>query len=302
MALETAIEGGRHTAQSITFARADDATQNLTGATLTGTIRNLRTGVEQAITGMLAVTVAATGTFTWAYSAADVLTAGDYHVQFTATYGDGSSDRSTWLDWSVLPAAASTSLQPRATMQALIARVKQLLGPCADDSLSDADIQDALDRHRLKANLLRLQPLDTVIPGGQVRYYEFTAPLTDWERGYTIQASGNQASGITLGDGSAWQAVTPSVANDLEGRWRFADYFFCDLFITGYSYDVYAAAASCVDQLAATQLRTFSFTAGGQTFNKNQILQNYREFARDLRRQARLVSADMVRGDVWSGG
>lgn len=49
MALQPAIEGGRHTPQTITFARADDATQNLTGATLSGTIRNIRTGVERAI-------------------------------------------------------------------------------------------------------------------------------------------------------------------------------------------------------------------------------------------------------------
>jgi hypothetical protein len=301
MALETAIEGGRHTAQSITFARADDATQNLTGATLSGTIKNIRTGVERAITGTLALGTPASGIFTWTYSAGD-LVAGDYQVQFVATYGDATVDRSVWSNWTVQPAAASTSTQPRATMLALIQRTKQLLGPCADDTLSDSDIQDALDRYRIKLNLLQLMPLDTVMPGGQVRYYEFTAPFTDWEQGYIIQASGNQASGATLGDGSAWQAVTPTVAYDLDGRWRFADYFFCDLFITGYSYDVYAAAASCVDQLAATQLRTFSFTAGGQTFNKNQILQNYREFARDLRRQARLVSADMVRGDVWSGG
>jgi hypothetical protein len=117
MALDTAIEGSRHTPQTITFARADEATQNLTGATLTGTIKNIRTGVERAITGTLALGTAASGIFTWAYSAGD-LVAGDYQVQFVATYGDATIDRSAWVDWTVQPAAASTSTQPRATMLA----------------------------------------------------------------------------------------------------------------------------------------------------------------------------------------
>ena len=295
-----ATESSRHTAQTITFARPDEATQNLTSATLSGTIKNVRTGVERAITGTFALVTAASGIFAWTYSAGD-LVAGDYQVQFVATYADTTADRSVWYDWTVQPAAASTGKQPRATMVALIARVKQLLGPCADDSLTDADIQDALDRSRLRVNLLRLTPIDTVMPGGQVRYYEFSAPFQDWELGYRIQASGNQASGVTLGDGSAWQTVTPSDAYDLDGRWVFSDYFYCDLFISGYSHDPYAAAAELLDTLAATQARTFSFTTGGQTFNKGQILSNYQQLAQLMRRKARPISADMVRGDSWGG-
>lgn len=301
MALLDAIEGSTHTGQQITWQADDGTAKDLTGAALSGTIRNMTTGVERSIAGTLALVTAASGIFTWAYGTADVAAAGDFQVQFKADYGSSIVDYSHWQDWHVEAGPASTSKRPRATMLALIARVKQLLGPCADDSLTDADIQDALDRSRLRVNLLRLTPIDTVIPGGQVRYYEFSAPFQDWELGYRIQASGNQASGITLGDGSAWQTVTPSDAYDLDGRWVFADYFFCDLFISGYSHDPYAAAAECLDTLAATQARVFSFTTAGQTFNKGQILSNYRQLAQDMRRKARPVSSEMVRGDSWGG-
>lgn len=297
MSLQPAVEGARHTAQTITFARADEATQNLTDATITATIRDVRTGIETAATGTFTLVTATSGIFSWAYSAGDVATAGQYQVQFKATYADLSFDRSEWQDWIVLPAPASVSTQPRPTLGAIIQRVRDLLGPCSD-AVTDIQIQDRLDRNRIKCNLLRLERVERVMPApnsGQVRYYEFSAPFTDWERGYTLQLSGNSISGATSGE--AWQAVTPSVANDTEGRWTFSDYYYSDVFISGFTYDIFAAAASCIDLLMAGELRSVTFSAGGQTFQRQQILQNYRQFARDLRSQARMVTADMVRGD-----
>lgn len=87
MALQKAVQGARYTGQEITWSRADGAAQNLVGASLTGTIVNQLTGESRAITGTLAVGTAASGVFSWAYSAADVAEPGDFWVQFKATYG-----------------------------------------------------------------------------------------------------------------------------------------------------------------------------------------------------------------------
>src|SRR5262245_19823252 len=86
MALPRAIEGARYTGMQVTWTQEDGTAQNLSGATLTGRIED-RAGDDRSITGTLTVTNAASGIFTWAYSAADVATVGRFMVQFKATYG-----------------------------------------------------------------------------------------------------------------------------------------------------------------------------------------------------------------------
>ncbi len=298
MALENAIEGARHTGQQITWTHDDGTAQNLTGATMSGIIRDVPTGVETAITGTLALVTAASGIFTWAYSAADIATAGEYVVQFKADFGSTFA-LSHWINWLIEAGPASASTKTRPTMLALIDRVRDLLGPCST-GVTDIQIQDRLDRHRIKLQLQRLDALPSVqaSPSGQVRYYEYTAPFENWERGYSIQLAGNSISGASSGE--AWQVITPSVANDIEGRWTFADYYYAAVFITGYSYDVFASAADCLELLAAGELRAITFSAGGQTFNRGQIRQNYLDFAKTMRAQARVVSANMMRGDTMA--
>lgn len=103
MALQSAVQNDRHTAQSITW-NAGSAAKDLTGATITGTITEQREGgTTRAITGTLTVTNAAGGVFSWAYSAADTATLGDYYVQFTATYAsDSKIDSSFRTGWKVV--------------------------------------------------------------------------------------------------------------------------------------------------------------------------------------------------------
>jgi hypothetical protein len=102
MALQDAVQNDRHTGQQITWYYVGTTTPKpLTNATITGTITDVATGTVRAITGTLAVTSGAGGVFTWAYSAADVLTVGTYVVQFTATYTDTLLDSSFEAPWAV---------------------------------------------------------------------------------------------------------------------------------------------------------------------------------------------------------
>lgn len=78
---------------------------NLTGATLSGTVR--RNGVATAITGTLTVLDPATGVFRWEFSEDDVAVAGDHRVEFVATYASGPSPAVTdTIDWRVTPRLA----------------------------------------------------------------------------------------------------------------------------------------------------------------------------------------------------
>lgn len=95
MALADAVQNATRPSQVITWTRADDTPENLTGATLTGRIRNANTGVTRDIVGTLIVTVGASGVFAWAYVLADVADAGQFNVQFTATFGSSPTPART---------------------------------------------------------------------------------------------------------------------------------------------------------------------------------------------------------------
>ena len=104
MALGDAIEGARHTAQTITWRDEDGDAWSLVGATITGTLRLVRGGIAHAITGtLILVGTGSTGQFNWTYSALDVGTVGMFWVQFKASFTGGTYDLSKKTEFEVLP-------------------------------------------------------------------------------------------------------------------------------------------------------------------------------------------------------
>ena len=101
--LSDAVQGARHTPQTITWLG-----QNLTGASLTATKRNVDTGAVTTVDGVFAITDAANGVFTWTYGAGDVGTAGHYGVQIRATYA--LFDATIELSWVVHPLQSATTV------------------------------------------------------------------------------------------------------------------------------------------------------------------------------------------------
>ncbi|GIK42456.1 MAG: hypothetical protein BroJett011_62890 [Chloroflexota bacterium] len=103
MALENAIQGARHTTQRITWTRSDGTAQNLTGATLSGTITPVMSPATaaKAIDGTLSLVTAASGIFDWEYGAQDVVQWGVFLVQFKADYGVEGYDLSDPAEWTV---------------------------------------------------------------------------------------------------------------------------------------------------------------------------------------------------------
>ncbi len=98
-----AVEGARHTAQTITWQDSTGTAWVLTGATITGTLRPERGGTARAITGTLAlVGDGSAGQFTWTYSTADIATPGVLWVQFKATFADTTYDLTQKTTFEVL--------------------------------------------------------------------------------------------------------------------------------------------------------------------------------------------------------
>ena len=103
--LPNRVEGGVRPAQALTWKREDGSAEDLTGATLTGSIRNRATGETRAITGVLTVTDGPAGAFRWDISAADVAEAGRFDVQFTAAFAAGLTPARTFVEQWVVEAA-----------------------------------------------------------------------------------------------------------------------------------------------------------------------------------------------------
>ena len=104
MSLANAVQGARHTAQTITWTDADGSAIDLTGATITARIRAKRLStIPFASDGVFAlVDLGANGVFTWTYGVGDIANAGLFEVQFKAAYA--TYDLTLTTDWEVLEA------------------------------------------------------------------------------------------------------------------------------------------------------------------------------------------------------
>lgn len=99
--LAYAVRGGRRKGQRVIWWTEDGGREDITGATLSGTIQR-PDGSTVAIAGALTLIAPTTGEFNWAYHADDVSVAGLHFVQFEAAYGSGATPgRTVWLAWLV---------------------------------------------------------------------------------------------------------------------------------------------------------------------------------------------------------
>lgn len=105
MALASAVQNALRPTQRITWTDDNGTALDLTGATITGKIRNETTKVVRSIAGSLPIVTAASGIFDWIYAAGDVVDAGSFEVQFTASYGSPPSPaRNIVTKWHVYEA------------------------------------------------------------------------------------------------------------------------------------------------------------------------------------------------------
>ena len=101
MAITPFYVGQTHVKLSLTWQDDSGTAVDLTGATVTCRFLPVH-GAGFAGTGTVNVTNAAGGVFTYAFSAGDVATAGDYTLQFKAVYGDSTVNFADPLGLSIL--------------------------------------------------------------------------------------------------------------------------------------------------------------------------------------------------------
>jgi len=109
--LSSQVQGTTRYSQLIVWYQSEKegSIVDLTGASISGCLRDRRTGVIREITGNLVVTKPAEGQFRWDYSADDVSSAGTFIVQFTAVFPlEPNRARSKVVSWTVEPSLCSS--------------------------------------------------------------------------------------------------------------------------------------------------------------------------------------------------
>lgn len=131
---------------------------------------------------------------------------------------------------------------------------------------TDAELQSALDRHRIDVLQAPLTARPTLMAGGY-QWVDYQSRWGFWEDDATISDATWVPIAATI---AGTPPVTVYTADHLGGHWTFATSILPTLYVTGKTYNLFAAA---VDVLRAGQARAaaeFDFAADGQNFSRSQ--------------------------------
>lgn len=184
---------------------------------------------------------------------------------------------------------------PRASMAALIAKVSLLVYDPTNTVFTTDQVQAALDRRRETWRQGVLTPQPTRRAGGLdwLDYYagDPADPITDWETDETLYDY-------------TFTAISAAAytADELTGHWTFSSSQLLPVYLTGKTYDIYAAAADLCEIRAALTSDQYNMSNQGQSLARGQVPQNWRALAATYRRQQRLGGIAIVRSDVSDQG
>jgi hypothetical protein len=184
----------------------------------------------------------------------------------------------------------------RATLSSLITTLRELVDDGGTPSVfSDDTLQRHLDACRWDVYQEALAPIPAHIGGGSVAYYEYRSRHGNFEttQGGTAVLLVQDSTGATRGT-ATWADVDYQ-----RGAVTFAaNQAGTALYLTGRSYDLYAAAADTLTDWAAKVALQFDFSSDQQSFSRSQKQAQLRQAAESYRRQARPRTANLTRPDV----
>lgn len=221
---------------------------------------------------------------------------GVHYLDITATYSTGETGAVR-----IVFAVGYAPTQARAGMVDLVGQLRQMGDAGPDDYTvagvpywSDAQLQVLLDRHR---TYLQQQPM-TAHPdyaNGTVTFKTYDIP--GW-RNFETAASGTSIFYVQDGNfiaiGTA--AYTPDYA---AGIVTFGSSTLGSaVMVTGYSYDLNAAAADLWRQKAASVAKAYDFSTDNHNLRRSQLMAQYRDMAKFYQAQSRPRVVVMERSDI----
>jgi hypothetical protein len=203
----------------------------------------------------------------------------------------------------------------RATLASIITLVRGLINDPSSVQFTDDQIQSALDLRRDEARYIKMTEKPSIVAGGQVRWLIFDAPCMVWEDGATIVDQGFRPLDSVAG---AWVSFTDittgvlGVGNQLDttvspnpdlynGRWVLGNGVLGQphypVMLTGFTHDIYGAAADLLREWAVTLSLSFDVKADGTELIRSQKAAMLTTRANEYLAKARMRSSDLIRTD-----
>lgn len=176
----------------------------------------------------------------------------------------------------------------RSSMTELIGVVRGLIGDTiqAAEQFTDQDLQDSLDMTRADVRLFELTGAETIQSGGTVVWLDFYSEgYQYWEADEKLQDRN-------------WATLTPATSERQVGHWTFSANQYPPVYITGKTYDPYAAAADLLETFAANLFNQVDINVAGQQFAFSQKQKQVLAAADRLRSKANCTRAAVIRSDV----
>jgi hypothetical protein len=175
----------------------------------------------------------------------------------------------------------------RPTMTLLVETVRGLIaddGPVNDRVWTDDELERFLDAYRTTVVRELLEPASPT----PTRIWR--ARYSHWEQSAQLAVAGASVS-VTFED-------------SLVGEWTLDTETSGPVYVTGSTYDVYAAAADALEAWAARERLAYDITVDGQSLRRSQLPDRLMFLAQSYRRRARPRQAQVMRSDIevqaWS--
>lgn len=177
----------------------------------------------------------------------------------------------------------------REAMTEIIDLVERLIDDESNAYHSADEVQDALDQNRVEGRYLKLEAIPTRASGGTVTYVTFEAPANwnYWE---------DDASLLDYN----YDALSPATEDWFTGRWTFSTEPTRPVYILGWSYDIYGAAADLLEVRGSMLAEEYdSFSVFNGSFSSSVAKRRGPlELAKKYRAMMRTTVADVYRTDV----
>lgn len=170
----------------------------------------------------------------------------------------------------------------RDSMVDLISRMREIISN--DDinaSITDEQLQRYLDSHREHFTKLELTGNEQ-IDGSYSD--EWIADEVRWDKSAIISDKNNII-------------VVPEYADEIIGYWK-TSIGYPELYVTGWVYDIFNAAADVIEQYSGQMADYFDFSADGASFNLSQKRANFTKMVSDLRARGKIKTVRQVRNDA----
>jgi hypothetical protein len=159
---------------------------------------------------------------------------------------------------------------------------------------TDQQLQDVMDRHVYPIRHEELLPLETYGTGGTVTYLDYQSP-----RRFLETTSGGTSRFVIQDEGGTTVGTASYSVDYPKGLVTFtADTTGLSRFLTGFSYDVNAAAADVWGQKAAHYVTAYDFSTDNHNLRRSQIIQNCLTMSKEYASGAAVYSVTMERSDT----